>query len=225
MNYIRIIGASVSIADALIYQKRNWTMKKKSAKSMTIGFIVAAVFVAIDQLTKYLAAVFLKTNGARVLIPGVFELRYLENQSAAFGFDIVTFLQRIFKITYFEANPDAFLRFKMGVFCVLTLIVVVLLGLIYRRIPQGNKRFYAMDAILIAFTAGAIGNCIDRVVHNYVIDFFYFSLINFPIFNVADIYVTVSAFLMIVFGLFYYKEDDFEAVFPSKKKKTVQDAK
>ena len=71
---------------------------------MTIGFIVAAVFVAIDQLTKYLAAVFLKTNGARVLIPGVFELRYLENQSAAFGFDIVTFLQRIFKITYFEAR-------------------------------------------------------------------------------------------------------------------------
>ena len=63
VNYIRIIGASVFFADALIYQKRNWTMKKKSAKSMTIGLIVAAMLVVIDQLTKYLAAAFLKTNG------------------------------------------------------------------------------------------------------------------------------------------------------------------
>jgi signal peptidase II len=51
-----------------------------------------------------------------------------------------------------------------------------------------------------------------------VVDFFYFCLIDFPIFNVADIYVTVSAFFIVVLGLFYYKEDDFEAVFPSKKK-------
>jgi signal peptidase II len=70
-----------------------------------------------------------------------------------------------------------------------------------------------MDVILIAFLAGAIGNCIDRVARGYVVDFFYFCLIDFPIFNVADIYVTLSAFFMLVLGLFYYKEDDFELVF------------
>ena len=53
---------------------------------------------------------------------------------------------------------------------------------------------------------------------NYVVDFFYFKLIDFPIFNVADVYVTVAAFAMILLGLFYYKEEDYNKLFPSKKK-------
>ena len=57
----------------------------------------------------------------------------------------------------------------------------------------------------------------SRIVNNYVVDFFYFSLINFPIFNVADIYVTVAAFMFIILGLFYYKEEDFSLIFPDKK--------
>ena len=80
-----------------------------------------------------------------------------------------------------------------------------------------EKRFFFMNAICVLFFAGAIGNFIDRVMHNYVVDFFYFSLIDFPIFNVADIYVTVAAFAMIFLGLFYYKEEDFNQIFPSKK--------
>ncbi|MDY2590860.1 MAG: signal peptidase II, partial [Agathobacter sp.] len=69
--------------------------------------------------------------------------------------------------------------------------------------------------------AGAIGNLIDRIVNNYVVDFFYFKLIDFPIFNVADIYVTIAAFLFIVLGFFYYKEEDFEIIF-SKSKKDIK---
>ena len=53
----------------------------------------------------------------------------------------------------------------------------------------------------------------------YVVDFFYFKLINFPIFNVADIYVTVAAFAFIILGIFYYKEEDFEMIFKKKDKK------
>ena len=64
--------------------------------------------------------------------------------------------------------------------------------------------------ILLFFMAGAIGNFIDRIINQYVVDFFYFKLINFPIFNVADIYVTIAAVFMLFFGLFYYKEEDFE---------------
>ena len=59
---------------------------------------------------------------------------------------------------------------------------------------------------------------IDRVRLNYVIDFLYFKLIDFPIFNVADIYATVSVALLIVLSLFYYKDEDFEQIFPPKKK-------
>ena len=53
----------------------------------------------------------------------------------------------------------------------------------------------------------------DRVFRNYVVDFFYFKLIDFPVFNVADIYVTVAAFAMIILGLFYYKEEDYNKIF------------
>lgn len=194
-------------------------MNKKTNKSIIFGGIAIVFLVAIDQITKLFAAFFLQGNAAKVLIPGVFELRYLENQSAAFGFDFISFLQGILQIPFFASNPDAFLRFKMTIFAILTIIVVLILFMIYKRIPGSNKRFRYMDYILIAFISGAIGNCMDRIVHNYVIDFFYFCLIDFPIFNVADIYVTVSAFFMIVLGLFYYKEEDFEMIFPSKKKK------
>ena len=58
-------------------------------------------------------------------------------------------------------------------------------------------------------SAGAVGNMIDRVSQGYVVDFLYFKLINFPVFNVADIYVTVSVVCFAVLILFYYKEDDF----------------
>ena len=59
---------------------------------------------------------------------------------------------------------------------------------------------------------------IDRISQDYVVDFIYFVLIDFPIFNVADVYVTVAAFAMILLGLFYYKEEDYNKLFPSKKK-------
>ena len=54
---------------------------------------------------------------------------------------------------------------------------------------------------------------IDRIRLNYVIDFLYFELINFPIFNVADIYVTVSTFVLIFLILFYYKEEEIDGLF------------
>jgi signal peptidase II len=194
-------------------------MQRKSNKEMSLGMIGILILVAFDQFTKYLASAFLRFNGPVVLINGVFELRYLENQSAAFGFDIVSFLQSRLKIAYFEANPSAFLSFKMGVFAFITILVCMFLLVVFRRVPEGNQRFRAMDFILISFIAGAVGNCIDRIIRGYVVDFFYFKLINFPIFNVADIYVTLSAFFIVILGLFYYKEEDFEIIFPSGKEK------
>lgn len=62
----------------------------------------------------------------------------------------------------------------------------------------------------ILLAAGAIGNFIDRVRFGYVRDFIYFKIINFPVFNVADCYVTVSVIIFIILILFVYKnEDDF----------------
>ncbi len=90
-------------------------MKKNKTKKQMYSSHHCIDSVAIDQLTKYLAVINLKqsSTGVFVLIPGVFELRYLENQSAAFGVDLLSIIQNIFHFTYWSENPLAFLRAKM----------------------------------------------------------------------------------------------------------------
>ena len=75
-----------------------------------------------------------------------------------------------------------------------------------------------MKITLVFLLSGAIGNFIDRMIRGFVVDFFYFSLIDFPIFNVADIYVTVSFVVLAVLILFVYKEEDLAVYTPKKKK-------
>ena len=67
-----------------------------------------------------------------------------------------------------------------------------------------------LHIIASVLTAGALGNFIDRLRLGYVVDFFYFSLINFPVFNVADIFVVISFIGIAVSILFIYKDDEFE---------------
>ena len=59
---------------------------------------------------------------------------------------------------------------------------------------------------------------IDRALQGYVVDFLYFSLINFPIFNVADCYVTTGAFLLVFLLFFYYKEEELACFSPRRHK-------
>ena len=87
--------------------------------------------------------------------------------------------------------------------------VAVLLTYISIRIPE-ERKYTPLRICYVLLMAGAFGNLIDRVARGYVVDFFYFKLIDFPIFNVADIYVTVTMVLLIGLILFYYKEEDFE---------------
>ena len=193
-------------------------MGTKSKKTICISAIMVVILVAFDQITKQLAVHFLKGKAAFPIIKDVFELQYLENRSAAFGMDPISLLHKIFSFDAFNKDPQLFLNVKMGFFVILTIAIIILFCFIFIRIPD-EKRFRYMDYILIFFSAGAIGNFIDRVCQNYVVDFFYFKLINFPIFNVADIYVTCSAFTLLAFGIFYYKDEDLDRIFPSKKAK------
>lgn len=153
------------------------------------------VLTAIDQITKFLAVRYLMEGGPIVLIDGVFELRYLENRGSAFG---LMQNQRIF-------------------FIIITIIIVGIFVWLYCKLPD-NRRMRWMHLICIGIITGALGNFIDRFINGYVVDFFYFKLINFPIFNVADIYVTVSAAVLIVLGVFYYKEDDYKFLTVRKNK-------
>lgn len=191
---------------------------RKTVKVLGLSFGVFLLLVLLDQLTKYFAVLKLKGQEPFVLWEGVFQLRYLENQSAAFSFDPVTLIYKLFHISYFDAHPAAFLTCKMVFFVILTVAVLIILGFLYARIPW-NRHFMALNLIIISFAAGACGNLIDRLIHQYVVDFFDFTLIDFPIFNVADIYVTGAAIVLIIMVLFYYKDEDYEIIFPSKKGK------
>ena len=80
----------------------------------------------------------------------------------------------------------------------------------HTRIPE-EKKYIWLRLVSILVISGAIGNVIDRLFRQYVVDFIYFELINFPIFNVADMYVVIAAILLIFLVLFVYKEDtDFD---------------
>ena len=189
----------------------------KSKKKILFGFIILNILIILDQITKKLAVVLLKDQPAIPIIKDVFEFRYLENTSAAFGLDPVSILHRIFQFDAFNQNPQLYLDVRMWFFYILTIAMIGLFVFLYLKMPSG-KRFVCLDWILLFMTAGAVGNLIDRMSQQYVIDFLYFKLIDFPIFNVADIYVTCAAFAFLALGLFYYKDEDFEMFFPRKKK-------
>lgn len=164
-------------------------MKNSKFKLYIIGIFCAVVGILLDQYTKWLAVTHLK-DGPVAIIKDVFELQYLENRGAAFGI---------------MQNQQLF-------FIITGSILLIFAVILYIRIPQ-TQRLLPLRICIILIAAGAIGNMIDRIRLNYVIDFFYFKLIDFPIFNVADIYVTVATFCIAFLILFYYKEEELDAFF------------
>ena len=87
--------------------------------------------------------------------------------------------------------------------------VFFLIGFFYGKIPDG-RRYTPMRVCAVLICAGAAGNLIDRIRLQYVVDFFYFSLIDFPIFNVADCYAVIACILFGFLILFFYKEEELE---------------
>lgn len=164
------------------------TEKKRYIHYLTAA-ITAILLVVLDQTTKYLAVIHLKDQPPYVILQNIFQLEYLENRGAAFG---------LFQ--------DKRIFFYLSV-----ILISVIVVWFYSRVPM-DRKYMPLRICAVLLIAGAYGNFIDRVRLNYVIDFFYFKLIDFPIFNVADIYVTVSAFLIILLIFFYYKEDDLERI-------------
>lgn len=155
-------------------------MSRKKKIILLLDLVSIIILILIDQYTKYLAVIRLKDKAAFNIINGVLELNYLENKGAAFGM-----LQ----------NQKVFFIF---------VAIVILSVIAYVLFKTPDKRKYTVLHVLLSLiAAGAIGNMIDRIRYDYVVDFIYFVLINFPIFNVADIYVSVSTVVLVILLLFY----------------------
>lgn len=157
------------------------------AKQAAVFFLTAGLGVLFDQLTKRLAVAKLALYRPVPLVNGVLELLRIENQGAAFGI----------------------MQGRMSFFYIITFIVLAFLLYVLVRLPEDRK--YTPLLICMSFiAAGAVGNLIDRVFRRSVVDFIYFKPIDFPVFNVADIYVTCATFFLMLLILRFYDERDFD---------------
>ncbi len=134
--------------------------------------------MVVDVLTKILAKTHLSGLGSIALIEGVFHLTYVENQGAAFGI----------------------MQGRGLLFVAVAVVFVVAVLCISVRVKNKPP---ILNLGISFMTVGALGNVIDRLVYGYVVDFFDFCLINFPVFNVADIFVCLGAGALAVFFVFF----------------------
>ena len=170
-------------------------MKKQVLKWCLFLLPLSAV-VLFDQLTKAWAVRELADGTVITLIDQVLEFRYVENTGMAFG------LLKDSQIFFYIATGAA-------------LIAIVFFAVRIRL----TKRFVPLILLLSLMAGGAIGNLIDRIVQRYVVDFIYVSLIDFPVFNVADSFVTVSCLVLAVLFLFFYKDEELKPLLSFRKKK------
>lgn len=198
-NEKNTVGDS-TVIESSVYKKAGIRINVRKICILIIDLLLIAALIAIDQFTKYLAVVRLKDKPAYSIINGVLEFNYLENHGAAFG---MLQNQRVF-------------------FIFVEVIVLGVIAYILYKTPN-YKKYIRMHILLSLIAAGAIGNMIDRIRLNYVVDFIYIVLINFPIFNLADMYVTFSTAILVLLLLFYYKESDLDFIgFKQKKYREVK---
>lgn len=145
---------------------------------MIIFIIVTSII--LDRLTKYLAVKFLAGLPTLPIIKNVIHLTYTRNTGAAFSI----FSGKTMYLALF------------------TLVVVVALTffLISQKKKNPDKKMYLYSIAMMI--GGAIGNMIDRFFLGYVVDFIDFTLINFAVFNVADIFITIGGILFCVCLIF-----------------------
>lgn len=169
-------------------------MKKDNRISKIIYIVIFVLAVALDQITKNLAVTMLDPGEPINIIKGVFQFVYTENYGAAFGM----------------------LQGKQVFFYIITGVVILAILYFLIRMPSDSK-YIAVGIVLSCILAGAVGNLIDRVNHKYVVDFIYFMPIDFPVFNVADIFVTLGCIAFAILVIFVYKDRDFDFLDPRKK--------
>ena len=149
-----------------------------------ITLISTVLLIVVDQITKFWAVAQLRNSDPIPVIAGVFEFQYTENRGVAFSM----------------------LQGQRWLFIPLTLIVAVGVLVIMLRSPL--RRYTLFNTTCVLILSGAVGNLIDRIAYGYVIDFLYFKLIDFPIFNFADCCVVIGSILMFLFVLFGMKGEE-----------------
>ena len=151
---------------------------------MYLIFLFLFVFsFFLDIITKTFAT---QINGSITVIDNFFALTYVENKGAAWGL----------------GSGHQWFFILVGL-----IFAVVLVGCILHLNLKYKSLFYSISFLL----AGTLGNCMDRIFNGYVIDFLDFTIFgyNFTVFNIADIYIVCSTFVILINILLIKEEDVF----------------
>lgn len=179
-------------------------VKSKNICCIFLWSILFVILTAADRITKMMAYNNLKDNDSVVVIKGFLSLTYVENKGAAWGI----------------------MSGRINLLAIATIIIIPFLIFLFIRAWKSKKYFdlkksryltiLQLDMILLL--AGAVGNFIDRILMGFVVDFFQFTFIDFPVFNVADCYITAGAFIFVIIYIFVFKSDeDIDIILKGKK--------
>lgn len=144
--------------------------------------LLALGVLLLDRLTKRWSVNTLRDIGSVPVIEGVLHFTYAENRGAAFSM----------------------LSGRRWLLIAVSLVTLALLLVFFFKKTFDHR---LMDIALPLIVGGAVGNLLDRIVQGYVVDFIEVRFINFAIFNIADCGITVGAGLMILYVLFFAKEE------------------
>ncbi len=145
------------------------------------------VLVILDQITKVWARNQLAGGNVVVVWNKVLSFAYVENRGAVWGM--------------FQG--------KYNILAIISALIIIGILYVMYKMPD-TMRYLPLYLTFLLIISGAIGNLIDRVIFGFVTDFIRVDFIDFPVFNVADIFVTVSAFVLVFLLCFFYKEDEIE---------------
>lgn len=140
-----------------------------------IFIISSSILIFFDQFTKNLAVRELSSGKVIDVIHNILQFTYVENTGAAFGI----------------------LKNQKVLFTIITIIVISAIFYYLIKIKFELKNILNYIVLILIFS-GAIGNFIDRIKKSYVVDFIYFKPINFPVFNLADTYITIACIILII---------------------------
>lgn len=137
-------------------------------------YIISILIFLIDQLSKSLVSTYLKLNEGISIIQDFFYIRYINNYGASWGI--------------LENNRTLLI--------ILSLIAIIILLRYMYSFKKTKLNIYAFGFLL----GGILGNLADRLLYGYVKDFFDFIIFNydFPIFNIADIFIVLGVFMLII---------------------------
>lgn len=157
-------------------------------RSGLIWLVLSIILLALDQITKWVVSTEMSLYQTIDILP-VFNFTYVHNYGAAFSF-------------LSEAGG-----WQKYFFSAIAVTISVLLVYWLKKLPATNKLLCSAYALVLA---GAIGNLIDRLLHGYVIDFLhvYYEQYDFPVFNIADVAISVGAGLLLLDAFFEQKETD-----------------